>query len=234
MHAQLPQMFDANQVAPDTGAVGQLPVGEHLVQITGSEIKTIKSGDGGLVEFTLVVIDGPNKGATGAYRLNLFNPSEQASNIARAQLSALCHVTGRYQVSDLSVLSGIPFRVVVAMQKGSDQYTEVKKVMDANGNPPGKGGGQAAQQPQGGPPANMGQQPQQPQQAPQGQQGQQGGGWGQQAQQAPAQQQQQSAPAQQGSWGQPQQDGQQQQGQQPQQWQQGNAGGSAPWGGGQG
>lgn len=221
MHAQLPQPFDATQVPPDTGAAGQLPVGEHLVQITGSEIKPTQSGDGGYVQFDLVVVDGEHRGATGAYRLNLFNSSEQAARIARSQLSALCHVTGRYQVSDLSVLSGIPFRVVVQMQKGSDKYTEVARVKDANGNPPGKSGGQQPQQAQGpGPQAGP------PQQAPQPQQGPpQGGGWGQQAQQP---QQPQEQP-QQAGWGQGQQAGPAQG--QPQ-WQQGNAGGAAPWGGG--
>lgn len=218
MHAQLPQTFDATQIAPDTGAAGQLPVGEHLVQITSSEIKTTSSGDGGYVQLELVVTEGQHTGATGAYRLNLFNPSETAARIARSQLSALCHVTGRFQVTDLSVLSGIPFRVKVQPQKNSDKYTEVVKVMDANGNPPGAGGGQAAQQPQGGPPA---QQPPAQQQAP-AQQAPQGGGWGApqggQAQQAQAPQQApaQQAPAQQGGW------------------QQGNAGGNAPWGGQQG
>lgn len=212
MHAQLPQTFDATQIAPDTGAAGQLPVGEHLVQIASSEIKTTSAGDGGLVQFELVVVEGQHAGATGAYRLNLFNPNETASRIARSQLSALCHVTGRFQVTDLSVLAGIPFRVKVQPQKGSDKYTEVVKVMDANGNPPGKGGGQAAQQPQGGPPAQPQQAP-----APQAPQAPQGGGWGApqggQAQQAQAPQQApQQAPAQ-------------------QQWQQGNAGGAAPWGG---
>lgn len=138
--------FDASQVAPSQGSSPILPVspGEGwLVTIIDAENKPTAKGDGGwYVEFTLCITEGPEKGATGAYRLNLGNDNEQTVHIAHAQLSALCYVTGVMQIADLKQLSGKPFRVIVALQKGEEAaekgYTEIKKVLDIHGNKPGQ------------------------------------------------------------------------------------------------
>lgn len=140
--------FDASQVAPSTGAAASLPVSPPegwLVQIIEAENKPTAAGDGSwFVEFILQIMEGEHSGSTGAYRLNLGNQNEQAVNIAHAQLSAICHVVGIMQVQDLVQLANIPFRAIVVMQKGPEAiekgYTEVKAVLDVNGNKPGKGG----------------------------------------------------------------------------------------------
>lgn len=177
--AQLIQPFNAHNVDPTQGA-GSLPVGKHNVIIEKSDVKATKANDGGLVEFGLKIIDGPNAGVTGAYRLNLYHSNPQAVEIANRQLSALCHVTGQFMLADTSALHNIPFMVEVGTQKPTREqeearargenvtlYTEVKKVFDRNGNEPGKQG-------QGGGAA----QPQQGQQQGQGQPQGQGGAWG--------------------------------------------------------
>tara|TARA_Y100001973_G_scaffold106643_1_gene186082 strand:+ start:20408 stop:21115 length:708 start_codon:yes stop_codon:yes gene_type:complete len=232
--AQLIQAFNAQQYDPTQG-VGGLPIGRHPVVIESSEVKANSKNDGGYLQLNLKIIDGPQQGTTGAYRLNLYHSNQQTVEIAHRQLSAVCHCVGVFNVQDSGQLHGIPFVVEVGPQKNDPQYTEVKKVFDINGNEPGKAGqGQAPAQTQG-----------------QGQ-GQGGGAWGGQ-QQAPAQQQQpaqnggnwggqQQAPADQGqnqnNGGQPAWGGQQQQPAQNQQpanngggWQQGGApAGGAPWG----
>lgn len=186
--------FDAAQVDPAQGS-SALPLGKHLVIIKGSAEQATKANDGGMLVFTCQIIDGEYKGMEGVYRLNLWNNSPQAKEIAGRQLSALCHVIGQYQLvgSPKGVeLFNKPFYIQVTKQKDTE-YTEISAVFDAAGNPPVKGQApasapQAAHQP---PP-----QTQPPvQQSPQGwqQQGQP------QAQQQPAQQ-----PAQQPSWQQPQ------------------------------
>lgn len=191
---QLMEGFNPQEVDPTQG-IGSLPLGRHPVVITGGEVKASKDGNNGLVEFALEVIDGPAKGQQGAYRLNLYHStSKQAVDIARKQLSAVCHVVGVYQLGSdgkqLSALFGKPFVVEVVQQKDT-QYTEIKNVFDMQGNPPGK---QGAGGPQGQPAAQT-----PPQGQPQGQQawgGQQGGNGGGQA--APAAQGQ---PAPQQAWG---------------------------------
>lgn len=225
---QLIQAFDANQYDPSQSA-GALPIGKHPVIIDSSEVKANKNNDGGYLQLNLRITDGPQAGSSGAYRLNLYHSNQQTVEIAHRQLSAICHVTGVFQVTDSSQLHNIPFIVEVGPQKNDPQYTEVKKVFDANGNEPGRAGaGQAAAQPQQQQqPAQGGFGQQQP--AQQQQPANNGGAWGQQPQQQPAQQGNGQA-----AWGQPQQQQAPAQQQQPAQggWQQGNApaGGAAPWG----
>lgn len=183
--AQLINAFNAKDYNPEQGA-GQLPIGKHPVVIESSEVKANKANDGGYLQLNLRIIDGPNAGLTGPHRLNLYHASQETCDIANRQLSAICHVTNVYEVTDSAALHNIPFVVEVTPQKNEPKYTQVSKVFDINGNEPGKAPtGQA--QPQ--------QQPQQQQQAPAN-----NGQWGGQ-QQAPANNAQPAG----GGWGQPQQ-----------------------------
>jgi hypothetical protein len=197
---QLIQAFNANNYDPTQG-VGGLPIGRHPVVICASEIKGTKDNSGGFLQLDLRIIDGPQQGTVGAYRLNLYNSSQQAVDIANKQMSAVCHVTGVFNVTDSQQLHDIPFIVEVGPQKNDPQYTEVKKVFDINGNEPGKGGQQQ-------------QQPQQNQQQNNQQAGNNNGAWAGQGQQNNNQQQQQNNQQQGGgNW---QQQGQQNQNQQQQ------------------
>ena len=251
--AQLLQAFNAQQFDPTQGG-GSLPVGRHPVIIESSEVKANKANDGGYLQLNVKLIDGPQMGTTGAYRLNLYHSNPQTAEIAHRQLSAICHVIGVFNVQDSQQLHNIPFIVEVGLQKGEEAaqkgYTEVKKVFDINGNEPGKAGhGAPAAQPQQQPAAQGGFGQQQPAQQPQQPQG--GGAWGGQPAQQPAAQPQGNAPAWGGdqpaqqqpqgapagnapAWG--QQPAQQPAAQQPAQqaggWQQGGAApaGGAPWG----
>ena len=235
--AQLIQAFNAQQYDPTQGG-GSLPVGRHPVIIESSEVKANKANDGGYLQLNVKLIDGPQTGATGAYRLNLYHSNPQTAEIAHRQLSAICHCVGVFNVQDSSQLHNIPFIIEVGLQKGEEAaqkgYTEVKKVFDINGNEPGKAGqGAPAAQPQQQPAAQGGgawggQPAQQPAAQPQGNAPAWGGG-------QPAQQQPQGAPAGNApAWG--QQPAQQPAAQQPAQqaggWQQGGAApaGGAPWG----
>ena len=234
--AQLIQAFNAQQYDPTQGG-GSLPVGRHPSIIESSEVKANKANDGGYLQLNVKLIDGPQTGATGAYRLNLYHSNPQTAEIAHRQLSAICHCVGVFNVQDSGQLHNIPFIIEVGLQKGEEAaqkgYTEVKKVFDINGNEPGKAGqGAPAAQPQQQPAAQGGfgqQQPaQQPAAQPQGNAPAWGGG-------QPAQQQPQGAPAGNApAWG--QQPAQQPAAQQPAQqaggWQQGGAApaGGAPWG----
>ena len=248
---QLLNSFNPMEFDPSQGGAAW-PLGKHPVIIESAEVKATKDNSSGYLQLNLKVIDGPNAGHVGAYRLNLYNQSQEAAQIAHRQLSAVCHVTQTFQLgpdgTQLQYLFNKPFVIEVGMQKGQEAqekgYTEIKRVYDMAGNEPGKTGqaqqqppqGFQQQQPQGQPQGgfNGGQQPQQ--QAPQGQQGG-AGAWGGQGQGA-----QQQAPAQggqPGGWGQGQQPQQQQpapqqqpQGQAAGGWAQGQGGGQqAPQGG---
>lgn len=218
--AKLIAPFNAQQYDPTQGGGSSLPIGKHPVVVRESSLVAANSGNGGKVELKLEAIDGPAKGQSQTWNLNLYNNSLQASEIAHRQLSALCHVTNVFMLDDTQALHGIPFIVEIGLQKGAEAiekgYVEVKKVYDMAGNEPGKAPQagiqqpiqqqqpqQTAQQPAGGTPAwgggNQQQQPQQNQQpAPTAT-------WGNN------QQQQAPAPTPAPAWGQNQNNGGQQQ-----------------------
>ena len=137
--------FNARNFDPTQGVPG-LPVSDsngHPVVITGAELKPTRNNDGMFLEFMLSIFDGPAKGQSGAYRLNIVNNSKEAVDIAYKQLSAICHVTGVFDLNGpdpataARALFNIPFRVVVGTQKNNPEYTEVKFITDINGNKPG-------------------------------------------------------------------------------------------------
>ncbi len=149
--SQLIEGFNPLDYDPQQGE-GQLPVGKQPVAITAAEVKATKGGDSGMLVLTLTVLDGPNKGATGPYRLNLYHGNQQTVEIAKKQLSAVCHVTGIFQLgqngTDLTPLFNIPFIVDVGVQVQDDRYTEIKKIFDIHGNEPKRQGGSNQQQQQ--------------------------------------------------------------------------------------
>jgi len=149
--ANIGMVFDATKIEPATIGGNQLPVSDklgHPVIISASEMKETQAKDGqGYLELTLMIIEGEFKGAEGAYRLNIFNKNEKAQEIAHRQLSAICHATGVFQVTDSAALHNRPFRAVVGLQKDPEAqakgFTEVKGILTINGDQPGKQGASA-------------------------------------------------------------------------------------------
>lgn len=141
--------FNAQEVAPNT-ALEAIPSGVYPVIITNSEEKpngaTSKDPNGTNVVIEMTVQGGEFNGRKVFDRLNLNNQNQQAVDIAYATLSALCHVTGKFQITDTAQLHGIPFQAVVTKRKrddrpGEDLYSnDVKGYKDINGMDPGKGG----------------------------------------------------------------------------------------------
>lgn len=204
--------FDANQFEPRQFGSAH-PIGNKFdFEITNTEVKSTKDGDGGMFVVTFTTPAGQID-----FRYNLFNKSAKAVEIAHGQFSALCRAVGRYQIdfnNEGAVLRGARGKLDVGYQKGEEPtaekpeggYVEVKRVYDSAGNEPGKAPAQPQTQ----------QASQQPQSQPMTQQP--GGGWGQQPQNPnPSQQQPQ---------------GQQPANQNGQAWQPGQAaaGGAPPWG----
>jgi len=156
--------FNAQQHTPSYGAGGGgLPAGpngenvKYKVVIVNSAPTDTKDSfgnvKGGYLGLELACVEGPQKDVKHTDRLNLMHSNPEVVRIANGQLSAYCHVIGKFQFNDTQELHGIPFVVEVGLQKGEEArakgYTEVKAIYDVNGNPPGKAGA--------GPQANAGQ-----------------------------------------------------------------------------
>lgn len=195
------QPFNPGAQQPSYAEGGvKLTVGKWPMQIVASEAKQVKdNASAGYLEFTCVLLDGPEKGLSQAYRINLYSDKQDTAAIAARQLTSLCMVCGVFQtLTDTQQLHNKPFIGVVTPQRNDPERTQISGVTDMNGNDPGKaaqGVGAASAPPQQQQPAQQawggGQQPaQQPQQAAQQVQQPAATGWGggQPAQQPQAQQ----------------------------------------------
>ena len=123
----LPGGFDAQAVEPQSGG-GAVPAGIYDVEITGSEIKDAKSGNGtGLkLEYTIV---GPTHAGRKIFGyLNLRHTNEQAEQIGQSQLSALCRAVGINKLLDSDELFGKIVRVRVKIRPARDGYEESNDV----------------------------------------------------------------------------------------------------------
>lgn len=140
---QFQQQFDARQVEPASFPPPP-PLADYHVRIVESEGKPTTDNTGGYLQLDLEILDpGPYVGRKIPYRLNLFNKSQQTVEIAYKQLSAICHVTGQFQVTDSRQLHNIPFIATIGPQANNPQYPNVFMVKDLNGNQPGKAGAPA-------------------------------------------------------------------------------------------
>lgn len=110
--------FNANEVKPNT--FEPLPAGEYIAAIVSSEMKPTKKNDGEYAEFKFEILEGEYKGRTLFSRLNLKNPNEKAVQIARGELSAICHAVGVLTPRDTVDLHNIPMRIKVACKKNPE------------------------------------------------------------------------------------------------------------------
>lgn len=142
---QLAQRFNAQQVRPaDPDGGAGLPVGNHPVYISKTEVVANKDASTGhQLVLTLNCYDGPAKGSIALWRLSCYHTvSQDAVRIAYEQLSAVCHVVGKFDIGDTDELVNLPFIAVVESQN-DPQYpnrTQIKGVLDKNGDKPGQPG----------------------------------------------------------------------------------------------
>lgn len=117
--ASLDGGFNANDVEPNVG-FEPIPTGDYLVVITASERQATKDGSSQLLKLDLQIIDGQHKGRTLFDRLNLWNKNQQATEIARGTLSAICRAVGVMQPRDTCELHNIPLVASVKIEKRQD------------------------------------------------------------------------------------------------------------------
>jgi hypothetical protein len=108
--------FNATDVAP-SAPLEALPAGTYECVITDSEMLPTKAGNGQFLKLTFEVSSGEHAGRKLWARLNLDNPSKTAVEIARAELSAICHAVGVLTPQDSSELHNLPLLVTVKVRQ---------------------------------------------------------------------------------------------------------------------
>jgi hypothetical protein len=137
------QGFDANTVSPDTG-FDPVPAGKYKAAVVDSKMKPTKDGRGSYLELVFQILEGEYKDRKVWARLNLENPSKQAVDIARSQLSAICHAVGVMVPQDSVALHNIPLIIDVKVSRNGDnlsndirKYISVKDAANLNAEEPG-------------------------------------------------------------------------------------------------
>ena len=108
--------FNANEVEP-SAPFTVLPSGEYTVAITRSEMKATKAGDGAYLELENTILDGEHKNKKIWDRLCLNNRNTTAVEIARRNLSAICHAVGVMDLKDSQQLHNIPYMLKLSVKK---------------------------------------------------------------------------------------------------------------------
>lgn len=119
--------FNAHNVEPNAD-FDPIPAGKYLAVITASEMKPTKSNNGYFLELTFQVIEGQYKNRLLWSRLNLDNPSPQAVQIARGELSAICRAIGVMQPKDSAELHNLPLMVTVKCKNREDTGDVVNEI----------------------------------------------------------------------------------------------------------
>lgn len=126
--------FDATSVEP-AGSFEPLPAGDYEVVIVESTWKPTKAGTGSYLELKLQVVKGDYEKRNLWARLNLKNPNVTAVEIAKRELSAICHAVGVLKPKSKENLHGIPLvaKVVVKDNQNGDPTNEIKGWKAADG-----------------------------------------------------------------------------------------------------
>ena len=120
--------FDASQVSPSSG-FDPLPAGKYLAEITDTTLKPTRKGDGKYLEIEFTVMNGEFKGRKVWDRLCLHHPNMQTVEIAKSNLSAICHAVGVLKPNDSMELHHRPLNITVKCRadKATDEiFNEIK------------------------------------------------------------------------------------------------------------
>ena len=117
-----------------------IPPGEYLAQMTASERKPTSAGTGELLKCEFTVIEPAEHAGRKVWsQLNLNNPSQTAVQIARKELSSICHAVGVLTPKDSAELHDIQLVIKVRIRpaKGDNAaQNEITGYSSASGQSP--------------------------------------------------------------------------------------------------
>ena len=104
-----------------------IPEGDYEVVIVKSTNKPTKTGNGSYLELQCQVVSGEYAKRVLWARLNLKNPSSAAVEMAKRELSSICHATGVLRPKCKEELHNIPMIVHVVQVEGRNgMQNEIK------------------------------------------------------------------------------------------------------------
>lgn len=116
--------FDASSVTPQAPMSSEpLPAGIYTVEITNSEVKELKTGNGSGLSLEFTVIDpAPYARRKVWTNLNIQHTNEQAERIAKEQLASLCYAVGIKVLKNDEELFGKVLKIRTKVRAASGAY----------------------------------------------------------------------------------------------------------------
>lgn len=120
------QPLDANDPNLQSGGdYGLMPPGEYPAEITRSEIKQTKAGNGQYVEFEIAIVGDAFNGRRVWHRCNISNPNAKAVEIGMQQLAEMARACG---ILALRTCDEVVGKFVTVKLRVKDDRNEVARV----------------------------------------------------------------------------------------------------------
>ncbi len=119
--------YHASQHKPRVG-FETIQIGKYAAKIVESEMMPNSSNTGKYLKLTFEITEGEFQGRKVWAQLNLIHPNAQTVDIAKSELSAICHAVGVMDPEDSRDLHDKPMLITVGMEKRSDTG-ELKNVI---------------------------------------------------------------------------------------------------------
>jgi hypothetical protein len=116
--------FDPATVAPQQQMDDTpLPPGVYSAEITGAEVKPLKSGNGTGLSLEFTIIDPEQFARRKVWQnLNIAHSNPQAEQIGQSQLSTLCRVLNIGKLTDSDQLFGQVLRIRTKVRPAQGEY----------------------------------------------------------------------------------------------------------------
>lgn len=143
--ARLEQTYYSDQLPRSSDIAREpVPAGTYEVQITDTDLKTTKNGDGCYIWLELTIVKNPEYNDRKIFaNINISNPSQRAVDIGRAQLGDVLEITGISMFNDTDMLKGKLLGVKVKVQEGTPEHpnkqNNVTQFLYPDGTPVGRG-----------------------------------------------------------------------------------------------
>lgn len=116
--------FDSAAVEPQAPMSGEpIPAGIYVAEITDSQVKDLKSGNGTGLQLEFTIIEPAQFSGRKVWsNLNIKHTNETAEQIAQAQLSAICRALGIGVLKDSDELFGKVLKVRTKIRAAQGDY----------------------------------------------------------------------------------------------------------------
>lgn len=141
--AKMLKQFNAAETEK-MGNFTPIPAGVYTAQITNSEMKQTKSGDGHYLQLDFEVIGGDHNGRKVWARLNIDNKNSQTVEIAQKTLATICECCDVDVLDDSEQLHNKPMEINIIERPATAQYpaqNDVKGYTKIEGGPVAAGAG---------------------------------------------------------------------------------------------